>query len=292
MATTATAPKTTRQRRTKQTPAHPTLTPNQLQDLIETLERLKHLDLPEEDGEPLESDYHVMQIPLLDAVVRQHLGDTQDYFCGGNMFIYYSLQQAQEVSDYVRARTRKRPSYKGPDFFLVKGVDGAKRRDKWVVWEEGGKYPDLVVEIISPSTASKDKRWNVRFYARVFRTPEYFWYDPYSGELRGYRLSGRRYRRIAPDARGWLWSEVLGAWLGVWEGVWHGRRYAWLRLYDKEGRLVPTPAEYERARAEQERQRAEAEALRAEQERQRAEQSQAELEQLKAKLRELGVEPQ
>ncbi|MFN4261995.1 MAG: Uma2 family endonuclease, partial [Gemmataceae bacterium] len=193
-------------------------------------------------------------------------------------------QQVQEVSDYLRARTRKRPSYKGPDFFLVKGVDGAKRRDKWVVWEEGGKYPDLIIEIVSPSTVSKDKRRNVRFYARVFRTPEYFWYDPYTGELRGYRLSGRRYRRIVANARGWLWSEVLGVWLGVWEGVWHGRRYAWLRLYDREGRLVPTPAEYERARAEQERQRAE-------QERQRAEQAEAELERLRAKLREMGVEP-
>ncbi|MFN3689759.1 MAG: hypothetical protein ACK4UU_02405, partial [Fimbriimonadales bacterium] len=68
MATTTIAPKTTRQRSTKHTPAHPTLTPNQLQDLIQSLERLKNLDLPEEDGEPLESDYHMMQIPLLDAV--------------------------------------------------------------------------------------------------------------------------------------------------------------------------------------------------------------------------------
>ncbi|MDM7460501.1 MAG: hypothetical protein P3X24_002465, partial [bacterium] len=137
------------------------------------------------------------------------------------------------------------------------------------------------------------------------RTPEYFGYDPFTGELRGYRWLGRRYRRIAPSGRGWVWSEVLGAWLGVWEGVWHGRRYRWLRLYDREGRLVPTPAECERAvaeqerqRAEQERQRAEAESQRAEQERQRAvaeaqraEQAEAELERLKAKLRELGVEP-
>ncbi len=36
------------------------------------LERVKNLDLPEGDGVPLEGDYHVMQIPLLDNVVRQH----------------------------------------------------------------------------------------------------------------------------------------------------------------------------------------------------------------------------
>ncbi|MCX7925948.1 MAG: hypothetical protein N2554_09080, partial [Fimbriimonadales bacterium] len=45
-------------------------------ELQELLEHLRNLDLPEEDGEPLESDFHVMQIPLLDEVVRQHLGET------------------------------------------------------------------------------------------------------------------------------------------------------------------------------------------------------------------------
>ncbi|MFN4033151.1 MAG: Uma2 family endonuclease [Fimbriimonadales bacterium] len=203
------------------------------------LERLKQLELPERDGVPLESDYHVMQIPLLDDVVRQHWGDTRDYFCGGNMFIYYSLEQAQDVIEYVEAR------YKGPDFFLVKGVDGTKRRGKWVVWEENGRYPDLIIEVVSPSTRRKDERENKRLYARVFRTPEYFMYDRVRRRLVGYRLAGgqERYRRITPDARGWLWSEVLQAYLGVWEGEYHGRVYEWLRLYDADGNLIPTHTE-------------------------------------------------
>ncbi|MCS7300623.1 MAG: Uma2 family endonuclease [Fimbriimonadales bacterium] len=266
-----------RRSRAKRAPAESVPTPDDIRELQESLERLRQLDLPEEDGEPLESDYHVMQIPLLDELVRQHLGDTRNYFCGGNMFIYYSEEQAQEIIGYVNERKPAEPRYKGPDFFLVKGVDGEKVRGKWVVWQEGGKYPDLIIEVISPSTAKKDKEKNPDFYAEVFHTPEYFWYDQNKGELMGYRLVGNKYQVIEPNERGWLWSEVLEAYLGVWEGVWHQRKRKWLRLYDRDGNLVPTEAEREAQLREQERQR--------------AEQAEAELERLKAKLREMGVEP-
>jgi hypothetical protein len=32
----------------------------------------------------------------------------------------------------------------------------------------------------------------------------------------------------------------------VWEGEYRGRRYRWLRLYDRDGNLVPTREESER----------------------------------------------
>jgi Uma2 family endonuclease len=274
------APTKPRKRRAKRAPEETAFTPEDIQALEESLERLRNLDLPEEDGDLLESDYHVMQIPLLDELVRLHLGNTNDYFCSGNMFIYYSLEQAQEVIGYVKERNPREPRYKGPDFFLVKGVDGSKERGKWVVWEEGGKYPDLIIEVISPSTAAKDKDQNPELYAKVFHTPEYFWYDQRKGELQGYRLVGDEYQPIEPNERGWLWSEVLDAYLGVWEGEWRQRRRKWLRLFDREGNLVPTESE----RAAQARQHAE-------QERQRAQQAEAELERLKARLREMGIEP-
>ncbi|MFN7019274.1 MAG: hypothetical protein ACK4RG_08410 [Fimbriimonadales bacterium] len=44
------------------------------------------------------------------------------------------LEQAQDVIEYVEGRKREL-RYKGPDFFLVKGVDGTKRHGNWVVWE-------------------------------------------------------------------------------------------------------------------------------------------------------------
>jgi Uma2 family endonuclease len=248
----------------------------------------------------MESDWHVVSITLLDELVRNHLGTPQNYFCGGNMFIYYSVEQAEEIEQYVEAETIKRkPRFKGPDFFLVRDVDGTKPRDSWVVWQEDGRYPDLVVEFISSSTRQKDVERNVGFYAQVFRVPEYFWFDRRSGELVGYRMVGRDYVRIEPDARGWLWSEVLGAYLGVWRGEYRGRVWSWLRLWDSAGELVLTREEREareraareqaEARAEQAEARAEQAEARAAQERAERERLQAELEQLLERLRQQGV---
>jgi Uma2 family endonuclease len=242
----------------------------------------------------MESDWHVVSISLLDELVRNHLGAPKNYFCGGNMFIYYSVEQAKEIEAYVEAATvARKPRFKGPDFFLVKDVDGTKPRESWVVWDEEGRYPDLVVEFISTSTRKKDVDENVKFYARVFRVLEYFWFDRRTGELAGYRLSGVSYTPIEPDARGRLWSEVLGAYLGVWRGEYRGRRFPWLRLWDKEGRLVPTTAERaarERAARERAEARAEQAEAQAQQERAERERLQAELERLREQLRQEGIE--
>lgn len=224
-------------------------------ELQDSIEYLRNLDLPE----ALETDYHRVQIALLDELVRKHLGDTNDYFCGGNMFIYFSIEQAHDVIEYVEGRKRD-PMYKGPDFFLVRNVDGTKPRGKWEVWKEGGRYPDLIVEIVSPSTKATDEDFNKKLYARVFRTPEYFHYDQWTRELKGYRLNGDDYEPIQPDAEGRLWSRVLGAYLGVWRGQYRGRVYHWLRLFLEDGCLVPTDDEIAQEttkRAEEERRRRE-----------------------------------
>jgi Uma2 family endonuclease len=190
---------------------HPALPPG-----APDIEYLKNLQLPEGDGEPLESDWHVVQIWLLNELVGRLFGERTDFFCGGNMFIYYSLNQAQSV-------LQGNPQYKGPDFFLVKDVDGTKPRRSWIVWEEDGKYPSLIVELLSPSTAQKDREEKKQLYAKVFHTPEYFWYDAFSGELAGFCLHEEEYIPIEPNERGWLWSHQLGAYFGVWEGVYHRR---------------------------------------------------------------------
>jgi Uma2 family endonuclease len=251
-------------------------------DLLEAERQLLHKyqlhELPEEDEVPLENHYHRLQINLLHELTYQLFKDRTDFYCGGNMFLYYDLQQAEKVIKFVRGERRRAP-YKGPDFFVVLGgVDGTKDRKRWVVWREGGRYPDVIIEITSPSTKSKDTKDNLPLYSKVFRTREYYWYDEGAGELVGYRLQGDEYVPIVPGERGWLWSEVLGVWLGVSDLPYQGWRYRWLRYYDAEGRLVPTGEEAERARAEAERQRAEQaerraarERLRREQERQRAE---------------------
>ncbi len=229
-------------------------------------------DLPSEDDEPLESDWHLMQIYLLHDLIAQLWEGRTDYFAGANMFIYYSAEQAESV-------IRKRPLYKGPDFFVVKDVDGTKERSYWNVWYEGGRYPDVIFELSSPSTAKKDREENLVLYAKTFGTPEYFIYDPTKQELLGYRLKDgdRAYVPIEPNERGWLWSEQLEVWVGIWEGTYRGRPRKWVRWWTREGELIPTPFEAQQTRAEQ--------AERAlEDERKRAEQ-------LAQRLRELGIDP-
>jgi Uma2 family endonuclease len=252
-------------------------------------EQLKQLQLPEEDETPLESHYHILQINLLAEVIHQHLQPRTDYFCGTNMFVYYNLEQAEGIIEFMEGK-RDRAPYKGPDLFVAVGVDGTKRRKSWLVWEENDHFPDLIVEITSPRTKSKDTDDNLKLYAQVFRTREYFWYDEEAGEWMGYRLVGDGYVPIEVNERGWRWSEALGAWLGVSELPYRGWRYRWLRLYDGEGRLVPTEAEAERVLREQERQRAEAERQRAEQERLLREQAEQRLAELEAELKRLRGE--
>jgi Uma2 family endonuclease len=215
-------------------------------------------DLPETDGEPLESDWHRAQINLLIEVIRYLFRNRKDFFAGGNMFLYYSTQQ-------IRNR-----DYRGPDFFYVAGVDGERHRRYWAVWEEDGRYPDVIVELLSPTTAEVDRTTKKQLYEQVFRTREYFLYDPDTQQLEGWRLGNGSYQPIPAGERGWLWSNVLGLWLGVWGGQYLETDGAWLRFFDPQKRVAPTESESEAHRAEAEKQRADSEKQRADAAEQRA----------------------
>jgi Uma2 family endonuclease len=229
-----------------------------------------------DDGEPLETEWHTLEYPLLRELIRQAMVEQgrRDFYTGGNMFVYYSLAQARDVADEVRNGGERR-AFRGPDVFWVGGVDPDRERKVWIAWEEGGRLPDVIVELLSPSTARKDRTEKRDLYARVFGTAEYFLHDPETRKLEGLRLSGRSYRPIPADKSGRFWSEQLGAFLGVWHGIVQGREYDWVRLFRPDGSLVPTAEE----RAEAERQRADAEC-------QRADAAEAELARLRALLKE------
>jgi hypothetical protein len=163
-----------------------------------------------------------------------------------------------------------------------------RERKSWVVWEEE-KAPDVVIELLSESTAKKDKEEKKLIYQNRLRVTEYFWYDPFDPEdLAGHRLEGGVYKSLNPDAQGKFSSEILGLVLVRWQGIYGDEQepITWLRWATPEGQLLPTIEEL----AEQEKQRAEQEKLRAEQEKQRAEQEKLRAERLAAKLRSLGVD--
>lgn len=230
-------------------------------------------DLIFDDGEPLKSNRHRIAMNVLIDSVHQQLGNRTDYFTGGNMFVYYSRTQARNRD------------FRGPDFFVVLGVDGTKPRQGWVVWDEDGRYPDVIVELMSPSTAAVDLGEKKAIYSEIFHTTDYFVYDPFHPEsLQGWHLQCRSYEPITPNEQGQLWCKSLGLWLGLWEGTLLRETAVWARFFTPEGELVPLPAEWERQRAEQERERAEAAetALNAAQEREKR---------LSDRLRALGIDP-
>ncbi|MCX8119982.1 MAG: Uma2 family endonuclease [Oscillatoriaceae bacterium SKW80] len=215
---------------------------------------------------PLETYLHLQQMILLIKCLDWWWKDRNDYFASGNLTIYYSPRQ------------RKSEDFRGPDFFVVLGTE-RRPRSSWVVWEEDGKYPNVIVELLSESTAQTDKNFKKQLYQDIFRTPDYFWFAPESLEFAGFHLVDGIYQPIQPNASGRLWSHQLGLYLGIHEQK--------LRFFTSEGLLVPTPeeaAEAAQQQAQEERLLKEAAQQQAQEERQRAEK-------LAAKLRSLGIDP-
>ena len=270
----------------------------------------------ESDEPEMESSQLYMQLVLLVISLEWLWSNSNDYFIGANLTIYYSPQQL------------KNRDFRGPDFFLVKQTQKRPRKS-WVVWEENGQYPNLIIELLSDSTARVDRNLKKRLYQDNFRTPEYFWFDPETLEFMGFRLKNNQYEEIQLNNQGWRWSQELELYLGVDENQ--------LRYFTANGERVPTPqeaarqeqlvarqaqlqaqqaesqaqqaqlqAQQERERAQQAETQAQQAQLRAEQERERAQEAESQAEQaqlqvqqereraerLAQRLRELGIDPE
>ena len=97
------------------------------------------------DEPPLETTRHLRQLILLLTCLERLWNDRHDFFAGGNLSIYYSIRQ------------RKSEDVRGPDFFVVLDTERRERKS-WVVWAEGGKYPNFILEVLSDSTAQVDAK--------------------------------------------------------------------------------------------------------------------------------------
>ena len=171
---------------------------------------------------PMETYLHLQQMILLLKCLEWWWRDRSDFFAAGNLTIYYSLQQ------------RKSEFFRGPDFFVVLGTE-RKPRQSWVVWQEGGQYPHVIIEILSDSTAETDRGLKKQIYQDIFRTPDYFWFDPNSFEFQGFQLVGGQYQALEANEQGCLWSQQLQLFLGLENGQ--------LRFFTPQGKLVPTAEE-------------------------------------------------
>ena len=236
-------------------------------------------DLPYDDGIPLETNWHRLAMNLLLEIIAHHFRDRVDYYASGNMFLYYSLEQI------------KSQDFRGPDFFFVWDVDLLKERKYWAIWDEDGKYPDVIIELMSDSTKKIDRVIKKEIYSKTFRTSEYFIYDPATDTLEGWRITPNiEYEPIPANEKGWLWCNKLKLWLGSTQSSYLGHAGIYPRFFDEQGNLVPIFGEYEKQRADAETQRADTETQRADAEAKRAQAAEEELARLQAKLAELEKE--
>jgi Uma2 family endonuclease len=236
---------------------------------------------PDSDGELMgETDFHMDALILLREGLRDFFRRQKDVYVASDMFWYWQ-----------RGNPR---ACKAPDVLVAKGV-GKHARRSFRSWEEKAN-PRVLFEITSEKTVQEDVGEKKTLYERL-RVPEYFIFDPegtfLDPPLQGFRLVGKKYRPIAPEADGSLVSQELGLRL-VPEGT-------LLRLIDlATGKPVLTRAERadeeqqradkEQQRADKEQQRADKEQQRADEEKQRADALAAELARLRAKRKPKGPE--
>ncbi len=161
---------------------------------------------PESDGAPVgETGWHVDWFVRLQEVLRERYRGRTDVYVGGNMFIYFTEGDPRDVVC--------------PDAFVAFGTRPDQRRT-WKTWEEGGLFPQVVFELVSDDSKSRDLISKRGLY-EVLGVQDYLVYDPTGEALTAPRLRGwsRRGGVLAPmepergAAAHRLRSDALGVWV-------------------------------------------------------------------------------
>lgn len=203
----------------------------------------------ESDEPPLETDLHREQIDLLIRLlkywwragqIKAPQGYRPDFYISGNLTVYYN-------PDQIKSR-----DFRGPDIFVVLGAEPSDRKS-WVVWEEDHKFPDVVIELLSDSTAAVDRGEKKELYQNLWHVANYFWFHPHTLEFAGFRLEDNVYQPIPSTTEGWLWSDQLQLYLGIDQQK--------LRWFTATGDLIPLPEDQERLARERAEEREQQERL-------------------------------
>jgi len=121
-----------------------------------------------------------------------------------------------------------------PDLCVIKSIPHDRLNQvKTYTVEKGHPAPRVVIEVGSDFPNERDYKDKKAKYQRM-GVPEYFIFDLIHRELVGYRLVGRKYKEIEPNAEGRLYSIELSLEFGHYEG--------WARLWE-DGQWVPVAQE-------------------------------------------------
>ena len=177
---------------------------------------------PGRDGEPM-ADTERNQREMINTMFSlRHPLEPIGHHVGGNLIIYYNPANGLD--------------HLSPDVFVALDRD-AGLRESWKTWLEG-KFPEVVVEIASPSTEGRDIGEKLRRYGAL-GAREYYVHDParrLQPAFRGYRAAGGALLPVPNPSGGRIRSEVLGLELRVGAG--------WLRVIDPaSGEPYPTSDE-------------------------------------------------
>ncbi|NET48131.1 MAG: Uma2 family endonuclease [Merismopedia sp. SIO2A8] len=231
------------------------------------------------DEPELESDFHRDQIDLLLRLMRWHWRERNDIYFSGNTTVYYDPDQ----------RTNR--NFRGPDIYVVFGAE-KRLRNSWMVWREGDKYPDVVFELLSNSTAKTDRTTKKELYQNQWKLSNYFWFHPETKEFQGFILANGQYQEIQPNDQGHLWSDPMQLFVGVHDD-------GMLRLFTSTGELILLEEEEERslkeAAQQQEQIALQREQMALQREQTALQREQIALqraEQLAARLRQMGLDPE
>jgi Uma2 family endonuclease len=234
-------------------------------------------ELPDSDDTPVDNELQNLIPALLRAVLAMAWADREDWFFGVDLGIYFDYKVPAIV----------------PDGFLSLGVErfvgGEEGRLSYVLWEEDGIPPTLVLEVVSKTYGGEYERKKERYADMGIR-----YYAIYSCNRRAHRnrqplevyelLDG--VYQIMPGNPVWLPEIGLG--LGRSRGTYEGRSREWLYWYTSDGKRLLGPEET----AQQEKERAQQAELKAQQAELKAQQAESQAEKLAAKLKELGIDPE
>ncbi len=224
-----------------------------------------------DDGEPVDNTFSEKQQRLL----------AQTLYSSWTPPVAEKRSKARRkfwVASNVGIFTSAHESGIAPDVFVSLDVEVPREaiRKAYFLWD-CGKFPELVIEIVSNTKGGEISRKHNRYEQMGIRY--YVVFDPFryfKGELlQVFVLNGEGYQPADEH-----FFPCLGLGLKLWRGSFEDMTFRYLRWCDRKGKLLPTADE----RAEREAERAKREAGRAKHEAGRAAK-------LAAKLRELGVDP-